>query len=115
MVSRVDGVITQGVLQGKTNAQVSEQLQKQFGTLKSRANLIARDQTSKFNSDLNRLRQEQAGLKSYEWLTSDDERVRPSHDAHNGKVYSWSKPPVTTGNPGDDVNCRCTARAVVPL
>jgi Phage Mu protein F like protein len=43
----------------------------------------------------------------YIWRTSEDEKVRPSHAANNGKIFSRSSPPPT-GNPEDDFNCRCT-------
>ena len=45
--------------------------------------------------------------------TSEDERVRPTHQNNNGETYSWDNPPFETGNPGDDIQCRCTAEPVV--
>jgi SPP1 gp7 family putative phage head morphogenesis protein len=73
----------------------------------SRAKLIARDQTSKMNGAFNRARQTSIGIKKYKWQTAGDERVRPTHHDNDGKVFSWDSPPSETGNPGDDVNCRC--------
>lgn len=47
----------------------------------------------------------------YIWRTRLDDKVRPSHAANDGKVFSWDSPP-STGHPGDDYNCRCWADPV---
>lgn len=44
----------------------------------------------------------------YVWHTQDDEKVRPSHRANDGHIFSWDDPPAT-GHPGTDYNCRCQA------
>lgn len=75
----------------------------------SRVKLIARDQTSKMNGAFNRVRQVSIGIKKYKWRTAGDERVRPTHHANDGQTFSWGAPPSETGNPGEDVNCRCVA------
>lgn len=75
---------------------------------KARARLIARDQISKFNGSLTRLRQTEIGVEEYIWATSRDARVRPSHAALDGKKFSWNKPPAV-GHPGEDFQCRCSA------
>ena len=75
---------------------------------KYRPRLIARDQMNKLTGALNQIRQEDVGIREYTWRTSHDERVRPSHRANNGRVFSWSKPPAT-GHPGEDIQCRCVA------
>lgn len=74
---------------------------------------IVRDQNSKLVGGLNRVRQEQLGVSEYRWLTSGDERVRPSHAAKSGQVFAWGNPPGDTGHPGNDVQCRCVARPIV--
>lgn len=78
-----------------------------------RARLIARDQTAKLNTRLNQERQRAVGVERYQWRTSQDARVRPSHEANEGKVFRWDNPPAETGHPGTDVQCRCTARPVL--
>lgn len=84
------------------------------GVSESRAQLIARDQTSKLNSNVNQFRQRNAGVTAYEWSTSNDERVRDEHVANEGQTFTWGNPPPLTGDPGDDVNCRCVAIPVIP-
>ena len=78
----------------------------------SRANLIARDQTSKMTAAFNEERQTSVGITHYEWQTAGDERVRPTHADNDGKVFAWDEPPEETGHPGHDVACRCVAIAV---
>jgi SPP1 gp7 family putative phage head morphogenesis protein len=75
----------------------------------SRAKLIARDQTSKMNGAFNEARQTSIGIEQYQWQTAGDERVRETHAANDGKIFSWDDPPEETGNPGEDINCRCVA------
>ena len=79
---------------------------------KSRAELIARDQLGKLHGQINRRKQESLGIDEYEWETSHDERVRDSHRALQGKVFSWSKPPPE-GHPGYPIRCRCIALPVI--
>ena len=81
----------------------------------SRAKLIARDQTSKMNGAFNKARQTSIGIMRYEWQTAGDERVRETHAENDGKRFFWDEPPEETGNPGEDINCRCVAIPVFDL
>ena len=74
---------------------------------------ITRDQTNKAIGDLTEARHRQAGITHYRWQTSEDERVRPTHEANNGRTFAWDDPPDSTGHPGDDILCRCTAVPVL--
>lgn len=108
----IQGIVSDGARSGKNMQDISGEIQKRTGVAKSRAKFIARDQVSKFNGDLNQLRQKNVGINSYIWSTSLDERVRPSHAAKEGQKFSWDNPPNDTGNPGEDFNCRCVALPV---
>lgn len=44
----------------------------------------------------------------YIWQTMGDEKVRPSHEEHDGNAFNWHIPPET-GHPGSEHNCRCWA------
>ena len=105
----IQGIVSNGARSGKNMQDITADLQKRTGVAKSRAKFIARDQVSKFNGDLNQLRQKNVGINSYIWSTSLDERVRPSHAAKEGKKFSWDNPPNDTGHPVEDYNCRCVA------
>lgn len=48
------------------------------------------------------------GYDGYYWQTMEDDRVRPTHQANDGKFFKWDNPPIT-GHPGTEINCRCIA------
>lgn len=94
-------------------AALSKILLERYGVAGSRMQLIARDQTTKAIGAFTQLRQEQIGVTHYRWSASDDERVRPTHQANDRDVFAWEHPPALTGHPGEDINCRCVAVAIV--
>jgi SPP1 gp7 family putative phage head morphogenesis protein len=93
---------------------IAKMLQEQLDIGKSRAELIARDQTVKLSGELNRLRQQQAGIDQYTWRHSGKVNFRPEHKARDGKVFDWNDPPAD-GHPGNAINCGCTAQAYIDL
>lgn len=115
LINRIQATVMNSVLTGKTSKELKKQLAKDFGFGDNRAKLIARDQTAKLNSDLNRLRHQQAGVNFYVWRTAADERVRPRHRACNGVVYEYGKPTDAEDGlpPGQPIQCRCIAQALV--
>lgn len=112
-LKRVETKLRTGVERGLSAKKLTEGVQNELRIAKNRAKLIARDQTNKFMGKLNELRQTELGITEYVWSTSRDERVRHSHATKEGKVFKWSKPPADTGNPGDDINCRCVGIPVL--
>lgn len=115
----IKGKVTREVWDGVANATPRREIGKQIAeTMKigrERADFIARDQALKISSSLDQARQTEAGIEEYRWRTVEDGRVRPSHKAHNGKIYKWSAAPADTGHPGHDINCRCKAQAYIDL
>jgi SPP1 gp7 family putative phage head morphogenesis protein len=114
-VEKIAQKTTQSVLAGQGHQFLKRELREVFAVSDSRAKLIARDQTAKLNSDLNRFRQKQAGVDKYVWRTSMDERVRPRHKALEGRTYEWGEPTGAEDGlpPGQPVQCRCVAQGVV--
>jgi len=110
---QVSGIVERGLQEGTRFTEIARDIQKRFGITRRRANLISRDQTTKLNASLTKLRQESAGITEYIWQTSGDERVRPTHRANDGKRFKWDNPPKATGHPGTDINCRCVAIPVM--
>ncbi|MES2215536.1 MAG: phage minor head protein [Pseudomonadota bacterium] len=49
----------------------------------------------------------------YIWRTSADNRVRHTHAANEGKMFSVDHPPPS-GYPKDDYGCRCVADHNIP-
>ena len=93
---------------------LADLLEERAGVSRSRAELVAVDQTLKWNSGLMRARRQASGQDRYQWSSSLDERVRPIHAELEGQVFSYDDPPVTTkdgdtNNPGEDYRCRCLA------
>jgi SPP1 gp7 family putative phage head morphogenesis protein len=103
---QVQNATMAGLQQGQTTSQIAKSIMKEGSVTKRRAELIARDQVSKLNGQLTQLRQAEAGVEKYIWRTSQDERVRSSHAAREGKEFSWSEIP-DGGHPGEAINCRC--------
>lgn len=104
---------------------LEKEIRKRFGVTKSKANLLARDQTLTLNAQIAKTRQQAAGVSEYIWTTSGDERVRGNdpndttdHVALEGTRHRWDTPPdVGDGrrlHPGEDYQCRCTAFPVLP-
>lgn len=110
---QLETIIQQGVFNGSSVKQVSDQIQKQFGVTKNRATLIAQDQILGANARLTQIRAESIGIETYKWATVGDSRVRPEHVDLSGKVFSWDKPP-SVGHPGTPIRCRCRAELILP-
>lgn len=82
-------------------------IQERFGVGRSRAALIARDQTLKLAGRITKTRQTAVGIRAYIWSTSKDERVRPLHRELEGTRQEWDSPPVVSADgrrehPGGD-------------
>lgn len=102
----------QASLSDFVNQEITEALKGRFLVAKTRAKLIARDQTNKTVAAMSETRNRQLGITDYIWIGVDDERERPSHVANNGLRFSYDTPPET-GNPGEEINCRCAAAPIV--
>jgi len=108
LTARITGSVNHAGLAKDLIAEIQAITEKE----KRRAELIARDQLGKLHGQINRRKQESLGIEEYEWETSHDERVRDSHRALQGKVFSWNKPPPE-GHPGYPIRCRCIALPVI--
>lgn len=113
LIDRVAQTVVSGMEAGERHETIAERMREDFGWSDSKAKLRARDQVSKFNGKLAEVRQTRAGIDRYEWSTSLDERVRETHAENEGKIFEWANPPSETGNPGEDVLCRCVAIPVI--
>lgn len=96
---------------------------------KANATLIARTEVSKSQTALTQARAESLGLNWYIWRTSEDSRVRSSHDFMEGVLVRWSDPPnpelldpsfkgkKTYGkyHAGNIFNCRCYPEPVIDI
>lgn len=108
VAARVQALIAEMIPAGARWETIAKRLVEEEGIGQRRANLIARDQASKYNADLTRIRQTACGITHYEWRGTMDARERPSHVALQGMVFAWDKPPII-GHPGEPIQCRCQA------
>ncbi len=119
-LTQVDSIVMTNVRAGGRSSSIVKQLSEQFGVTSRRAKFIARDQTAKINGDLNKIRQQNAGFEYFQWIDSDDERVRDRHEdiadkvtAYGKGIYRWDNPPLSSKGtliiPGQDYSCRCIA------
>ncbi len=112
---RIKDIVSGNVEGGFRYEDIVDQIKEAGDITDRRADLIARDQTSKMNGAFNEARQTSLGIESYVWEGAGDERERDTHMANNGQTFQWDDPPAETGHPGEDVNCRCVARPVFDL
>jgi len=96
------------------------ELEATFGVTRSRAALIARDQTLKLNAQLTQDVHQSVGITEYVWSTSKDSSVRKDHQILEGTRQKYADPPVVDqrtearGNPGTWYQCRCVAIPYLP-
>jgi SPP1 gp7 family putative phage head morphogenesis protein len=93
---------------------------------KSVVKRLARTEVAKAETALTQARAERLGLPWYEWATSEDARVRPSHRKMDKILVAWADAPAPEQlageasrlghyHPGGAPNCRCLALPLVDL
>lgn len=124
--------VMDSILRGDSVTTLTRNLQAVTGATYRRAALIARDQTLKVTSDINRKRQTSSGISRFRWSTSNDARVSGnpvgkypqakikcfviarSDVGYGPGVYLWSRGVQYNGETGlypgrAHINCRCSA------
>lgn len=121
--SEIEGFILNAVNRGASYKEIEEYIFNRFAVTKSRAKLIAFDQTGSINGQLTRIRQINSGYKLFKWVTQNDDRVRHQHQLigsaetkHGRGIYSWKELPLSAKGvpiiPSQEINCRCKAKPV---
>lgn len=119
--TEIEGAVMRSIQSGRGMADLVPELEKRGGVTSRRARLIARDQTSKATTAINKARMDGLGIKKFKWLHSGGgkEPRRLHKDVLNGKVFSMDDLPVIDertgerGLPGQLINCRCRMVPVV--
>lgn len=116
-VKAVSRITQEHVMKSGSTNELRKALMKQLRISSRRAKLIAVDQTGTLVSQLNQIRQEQAGAQKYTWSSSRDERTRKLHFDLDGTEYRWGENTGAEGGlpPGGPIRCRCVARAVLEV
>lgn len=122
-LEEVQTLLMANMRSGMRPGYIEKSLQEQFGVTQRRAKVIARDQTSKIQGELAEKQQKDAGFEYFQWVDSDDSRVRHRHHeiankvtAYGKGIYRWDNLPLSADGkpikPGSDYQCRCIARPV---
>lgn len=119
-LSEVDGLVMRSVARGRDLGALTKELQARYGVTRRRAALIARDQNNKATSVMTATRQQSLGIVDGVWMHSHAGKVpRPDHVAADGKRFRldqgmWMPSESKYVMPGEDINCRCAWRPVIP-
>lgn len=114
-IVKIRETVSKYVAMGYRADRMAKALTASYGQTQRKAKFLARQETSLMVSKYREARYGEAGINTYKWSTSHDERVRPDHKLLNNRVFRFDDPPITdraTGarnNPGEDFNCRCVA------
>ena len=118
-LQQVEGVVMRSYASGRDLATMTKGLKKLYPAASHRAELIARDQSNKANAVVNRTRQMELGITEALWMHSHaGKNPRKDHVAANGKRYKIAEGCKISGEyiqPGEEINCRCTSRPVLPF
>lgn len=121
-LKKVENVVWTDFRQAASPKETYSKILDIFPGEENRAKLIARDQVSKLNADIDRERQAEVGIDRYIWRTVGDERVRDEHMVLNGNMCRWDDASVYSddggktwesrssiggyeGHPGTDFQC----------
>lgn len=110
---RIAEQVYQGLRERKPAREVAKGLREAVDMGRRRALNVAADQTVKLTSELQRERRRQAGIDTWEWVSSHKVNYRPEHAARDGKRYSDDDAPSDL--PGELPWCGCSERAVLSL
>lgn len=108
-----------GMSQGESIDTIVSQFDGIVSERKNHARFLARNQVQNYNSITTKIRAQNLGITKAIWITAGDERVRPSHEARDGKEFDladglYSSADGQTLLPGTDYNCRCTYELIIP-
>lgn len=111
MLDKVSTIIFEETKRGTSSKVIQEQLMKEFGVSRSKAEFLAVDQSGSMFGQLTKERHTSMGVEKFTWSTSGDSRVRPEHQNYSGKTYDYTN--GANGKfPGSDYRCRCIGMPV---
>lgn len=125
-IEKLQIIVSNAVQRGTAMSEVKEEIKVLLNTTDKRAKFIARNEVGNLNGIITMRRQVDCGIGVYQWSSSHDERVRPSHAEMDGKYFYWNSDKVGEINgikvypspeyhPCMDYNCRCVALPVIDL
>lgn len=119
--TQVQTITLQSITRGRDLHYMTEELQKQLGITRRRAERIAIDQNNKATAELSRVRQKSLGITKGIWIHSGGgSHPRPKHVKANGQEFDLDKglPVGDNGEyvlPGQEINCGCSWKPKLPF
>lgn len=119
-LTQVQGMVMRSVQTGRDASQLYKEIKSQYAVTRRRAELIARDQNNKATSAIQEARRKELGITEAIWMHSGGgKEPRPKHVKATGTRYKVGVglPIGDKGQyvlPGEEINCRCVSRAVIP-
>lgn len=115
----VEGIVMRGYSRGRDLREITTELQSRYGITQRRAVLIARDQSNKLNAVTTQARRQEIGITEAIWQHSHGgKEPRKSHVAADGRKFEIAKGCLIDGKhilPGEEINCRCVSKSVLPF
>lgn len=119
--TQVQTITLQSITRGRDLQYMTEELQKQFGITRRRAENIAIDQNNKATAELSRVRQQSLGITKGIWIhPGGGSHPRPKHAKAHGQEFDLDKglPVGDNGEyvlPGQEIHCGCGWKPVLPF
>jgi len=118
----IERAVTKSVTEGKRAGETVEQLERRvkdvFNAAARKSTVVARTEVSSVANAARVKGMRAAGVEDIQWITQQDERVRPSHAAQHGLWVELGgtfpnglRYPMDPAAPEDEIlGCRCSAR-----
>jgi SPP1 gp7 family putative phage head morphogenesis protein len=103
--------VLEKTLQGGRLEELTEFLQERYQITERKAKELAKSEARLAVSTHRKARYQDADIDYYMWSKTPDNKVRPSHQERDGKIYRFGE----GIDPGMEYGCRCIARPIVPL
>jgi len=114
-------------MRGERAEVIAKDIRQRFPEItRSRIAMLARTEVASAATSISEARAKNLNLPVYEWLSSEDSRVRRSHRKMDHVLVLWSDPPAPEALVGEKSrlghyhagrapNCRCDANVIVDL
>lgn len=124
---KVTEFVTEQQQKGVRASAIADMLKEKYqDATEARINLIARTEVSKASCALTEVRAKALGINWYIWRTSEDARVRESHDLMDDVLINWDNPPAPEElakiksslgkyHAGNCPNCRCYPEPIIDI
>jgi SPP1 gp7 family putative phage head morphogenesis protein len=118
-LQQVQGIVMRSYTRGRDLQAMVSDLNRLYPKAADRASLISLDQSNKANAVVTQARQLELGVVEAIWMHSHAGKTpRPDHLAADGRRYKVAEGCLISGRyvfPGEEINCRCTGRSVLPF